>query len=159
MAAGVDFGDLELFEAFDPPEESTPKPVHTRFKDDEEEEDDDDDENGVGDAELQEQLRRREATIEQLRAENILPARRAVCHLALGVWVAAGGGRGEFPRGSVFEVLPPATWLAGWRAGGKEGVSVWLQKLNPRPARDPFPASILSAHHPGPPTQIRPELL
>ncbi|EDL19626.1 zinc finger, CCHC domain containing 8, isoform CRA_d [Mus musculus] len=70
MAAGVDFGDLELFEAFDPPEESTPKPVHTRFKDDEEEEDDDDDENGVGDAELQEQLRRCEATIEQLRAEN-----------------------------------------------------------------------------------------
>uniref|UniRef100_A0A8I6GJE8 Zinc finger CCHC domain-containing protein 8 n=1 Tax=Rattus norvegicus TaxID=10116 RepID=A0A8I6GJE8_RAT len=72
MAAGVDFGDLELFEAFDPQEESTPKPVHTRFKDDEEE-DDDDDENGVGDAELQEQLRRCEETIEQLRAENILP--------------------------------------------------------------------------------------
>ncbi|XP_052023677.1 zinc finger CCHC domain-containing protein 8 isoform X1 [Apodemus sylvaticus] len=70
MAAGVDFGDLELFEAFDPQEESTPKPVHTRFKDDEEEEDDDDDENGVGDAELQEQLRRCEETIEQLRAEN-----------------------------------------------------------------------------------------
>nr|BAC28304.1 unnamed protein product [Mus musculus] len=70
MGAGVDFGDLKLFEAFDPPEESTPKPVHTRFKDDEEEEDDDDDENGVGDAELQEQLRRCEATIEQLRAEN-----------------------------------------------------------------------------------------
>ncbi|XP_063127248.1 zinc finger CCHC domain-containing protein 8 isoform X4 [Rattus norvegicus] len=69
MAAGVDFGDLELFEAFDPQEESTPKPVHTRFKDDEEE-DDDDDENGVGDAELQEQLRRCEETIEQLRAEN-----------------------------------------------------------------------------------------
>ncbi|GAB1290169.1 Zinc finger CCHC domain-containing protein 8 [Apodemus speciosus] len=69
MASGVDFGDLELFEAFDPQEESTPKPVHTRFKDDEEEEDDDDDENGVGDAELQEQLRRCEETIEQLRAE------------------------------------------------------------------------------------------
>lgn len=66
----MDFGDLELFEAFDPQEESTPKPVHTRFKDDEEEEDDDDDENGVGDAELQEQLRRCEETIEQLRAEN-----------------------------------------------------------------------------------------
>ncbi|XP_059105585.1 zinc finger CCHC domain-containing protein 8 isoform X2 [Peromyscus eremicus] len=70
MAAGVDFGDLELFEAFDPQEESTPKPVHTRFKDDEEEEEDDDDENGVGDAELQEQLRHCEETIQQLRAEN-----------------------------------------------------------------------------------------
>ncbi|XP_051017457.1 zinc finger CCHC domain-containing protein 8 isoform X2 [Acomys russatus] len=70
MAAGVDFGDLELFEAFDPVEESTPKPVHTRFKNDEEEEEDEDDENGVGDAELQEQLRRSEETIEQLRAEN-----------------------------------------------------------------------------------------
>ncbi|XP_021518013.1 zinc finger CCHC domain-containing protein 8 isoform X1 [Meriones unguiculatus] len=70
MAAGVDFGDLELFEAFDPQEESTPKPVHTRFKDDDAEEEDDDDENGVGDAELQEQLRRCEETIEQLRAEN-----------------------------------------------------------------------------------------
>uniref|UniRef100_A0A286XP26 Zinc finger CCHC domain-containing protein 8 n=1 Tax=Cavia porcellus TaxID=10141 RepID=A0A286XP26_CAVPO len=77
MAAEVDFGDLELFEAFDPPEESTPKPVHTRFKDDgdeEDEEEEEEDENGCGDAELRERLRRCEETVEQLRAENILPA-------------------------------------------------------------------------------------
>ncbi|PNJ82173.1 ZCCHC8 isoform 2 [Pongo abelii] len=65
MAAEVYFGDLELFEPFDHPEESIPKPVHTRFKDDDEE-----DENGVGDAELRERLRQCEETIEQLRAEN-----------------------------------------------------------------------------------------
>uniref|UniRef100_H2NIZ7 Zinc finger CCHC-type containing 8 n=1 Tax=Pongo abelii TaxID=9601 RepID=H2NIZ7_PONAB len=69
MAAEVYFGDLELFEPFDHPEESIPKPVHTRFKDDDEE-----DENGVGDAELRERLRQCEETIEQLRAENILSA-------------------------------------------------------------------------------------
>ncbi|XP_042766006.1 zinc finger CCHC domain-containing protein 8 isoform X2 [Panthera leo] len=67
MAAEVDFGDLELFEAFDHPEESIPKPVHTRFKDDD---GDEEDENGVGDAELRERLRQCEETIEQLRAEN-----------------------------------------------------------------------------------------
>nr|XP_027777131.1 zinc finger CCHC domain-containing protein 8 isoform X2 [Marmota flaviventris] len=67
MAAEVDFGDLELFEAFDPPEESIPKPVHTRFKDDD---GDPEDEDGVGDAELRERLRQCEETIEQLRAEN-----------------------------------------------------------------------------------------
>ncbi|KAM5199560.1 zinc finger CCHC domain-containing protein 8 [Hipposideros larvatus] len=67
MAAEVDFGDLKLFEAFDHPEESLPKPVHTRFKDDD---DDEEDENGVGDAELRERLRQCEETIEQLRAEN-----------------------------------------------------------------------------------------
>ncbi|EFB19373.1 hypothetical protein PANDA_000916, partial [Ailuropoda melanoleuca] len=72
MAAEVDFGDLELFEAFDHPEESIPKPVHTRFKDDD---GDEEDENGAGDAELRERLRQCEETIEQLRAENILPAR------------------------------------------------------------------------------------
>uniref|UniRef100_A0A452TFD2 Zinc finger CCHC domain-containing protein 8 n=3 Tax=Ursus maritimus TaxID=29073 RepID=A0A452TFD2_URSMA len=71
MAAEVDFGDLELFEAFDHPEESIPKPVHTRFKDDD---GDEEDENGAGDAELRERLRECEETIEQLRAENILPA-------------------------------------------------------------------------------------
>ncbi|KAF5929337.1 hypothetical protein HPG69_019358 [Diceros bicornis minor] len=54
MAAEVDFGDLELFEAFDHPEESIPKPVHTRFKDDDS---DEENENGVGDAELRERLR------------------------------------------------------------------------------------------------------
>eukprot|EP00069_Balaena_mysticetus_P013401 bmy_01455T0 len=54
MAAEVDFGDLELFEAFDHLEESTPKPVHTLFKDDD---GDEEDENGVGDAELRERLR------------------------------------------------------------------------------------------------------
>lgn len=99
MAAGVDFGDLELFEAFDPQEESTPKPVHTRFKDDNEEEDAE--ENGVGDAELQEQLRHSEETIEQLRAENILPA-CWLCHLGLGVPVVAGAGTAEIPKGSAF---------------------------------------------------------
>ncbi|GAB5578999.1 zinc finger CCHC domain-containing protein 8 isoform X1 [Prionailurus iriomotensis] len=67
MAAEVDFGDLELFEAFDHPEESIPKPVHTRFNDDD---GDEEDENGVGDAELRERLRQCEETIEQLRAEN-----------------------------------------------------------------------------------------
>ncbi|XP_040843005.1 zinc finger CCHC domain-containing protein 8 isoform X4 [Ochotona curzoniae] len=68
MAAGVDFGDLELFEAFGHPEESMPKPVHTRFKDDDGAEED---ENGVGDAELQARLRQCEETIEQLRAQNL----------------------------------------------------------------------------------------
>lgn len=63
----MDFGDLELFEAFDHPEESTPKPVHTRFKDDD---GDEEDENGIGDVELRERLRQCEETIEQLRAEN-----------------------------------------------------------------------------------------
>nr|XP_026258715.1 zinc finger CCHC domain-containing protein 8 isoform X2 [Urocitellus parryii] len=75
MAAEVDFGDLELFEAFDPPEESIPKPVHTRFKDDD---GDPEDEDGVGDAELRERLRQCEETLEQLRAENILPVGRAL---------------------------------------------------------------------------------
>ncbi|KAK2102824.1 hypothetical protein P7K49_020491 [Saguinus oedipus] len=71
MAAEVYFGDLELFEPFDHPEESIPKPVHTRFKDDD---GDEEDGNGVGDAELRERLRQCEETIEQLRSENILPA-------------------------------------------------------------------------------------
>lgn len=74
MAAEVDFGDLELFEAFDPQEESTLKPVHTRFKD---EDSGEEKANGVGDAELRERLRQCEETIEHLRAENILPARWA----------------------------------------------------------------------------------
>ncbi|KFO23534.1 Zinc finger CCHC domain-containing protein 8 [Fukomys damarensis] len=76
MAAEVDFGDLELFEAFDPSGESTPKPVHTRFKDDDGHEEEV--ENGGDDAELRERLRQCEETIEQLRAENILPAGRAL---------------------------------------------------------------------------------
>ncbi|CAD7674476.1 unnamed protein product [Nyctereutes procyonoides] len=67
MAAEVDFGDLELFEAFDHPEDSIPKPVHTRFKDDD---GDEEDEHGAGDAGLRERLRQCEETIEQLRAEN-----------------------------------------------------------------------------------------
>ncbi|XP_015422745.1 PREDICTED: zinc finger CCHC domain-containing protein 8 [Myotis davidii] len=67
MAAEVDFGDLELFEAFDHPEESLPKPVHTRFKDGD---GDEEDENGVGDAGPRERLRQSEETIERLRAEN-----------------------------------------------------------------------------------------
>ncbi|KAI5761729.1 ZCCHC8 [Gulo gulo luscus] len=69
MAAEVDFGDLELFEAFDHPEESIPKPVHTRFKDDD---GDEEDENGVGDAELRERLRQCEETIEQLQLKRKL---------------------------------------------------------------------------------------
>lgn len=95
MAAEVDFGDLELFEAFDHLEESTPKPVHTLFKDDD---GDEEDENGVGDAELRERLRQYEETIEQLRAENILPARWA---LSLGsvMYVVPGRVRAEIPRG------------------------------------------------------------
>ncbi|XP_058512709.1 zinc finger CCHC domain-containing protein 8 [Ochotona princeps] len=68
MAAEVDFGDLELFEAFGHPEESMPKPVHTRFKDDDGAEED---ENGVGDVELQARLRQCEETIEELRAQNL----------------------------------------------------------------------------------------
>ncbi|XP_017504801.1 zinc finger CCHC domain-containing protein 8 isoform X1 [Manis javanica] len=67
MAAEVDFGDLELFEAFDHPEESILKPIHTRFKDHGGGEED---ENGVADAELRERLRQCEETIDQLRAEN-----------------------------------------------------------------------------------------
>lgn len=63
----MDFGDLELFEAFDHPEESLPKPVHTRFKDGD---GDEEDENGVGDAGPRERLRQSEETIERLRAEN-----------------------------------------------------------------------------------------
>ena len=61
MAPEVDFGDL------DHPEDSTPKPVHTRFKDDD---GDEEDENGTGDAKLRERLWQCEETIEQLRAEN-----------------------------------------------------------------------------------------
>lgn len=113
----MDFGDLELFEAFDPQEESTPKPVHTRFKDDEEEEDDDDDENGVGDAELQEQLRRCEETIEQLRAENILPACWA---LSPGAWGLCGGGRGRGGHSKRLSILSP---FSRGLAGGRESRS------------------------------------
>lgn len=153
MAAGVDFGDLELFEAFDPPEESTPKPVHTRFKDDEEEEDDDDDENGVGDAELQEQLRRCEATIEQLRAENILPARWAGCHLALGVWVAAGGGHGGISK-KISIRSPSSRDLAGGRES-RSGCRSCIRG----PRAIPSPRASSSAHHPGPPTQSCSQLL
>ncbi|XP_032129446.1 zinc finger CCHC domain-containing protein 8-like [Sapajus apella] len=69
MAAEVYFGDLELFEPFDHPEESIPKPVHTRFKDDDDDGDEEDG-NGVSDAELRERLRQCEETIEQLRSEN-----------------------------------------------------------------------------------------
>lgn len=105
MAAEVDFGDLELFEAFDHPEESIPKPVHTRFKDDDSEEED---ENGVGEAELRERLRQCEETIEKLRAENILPARWA---LSPGRVVAAvpGRARTEIPRGPEFRVISLAS--------------------------------------------------
>ncbi|KAM5237723.1 zinc finger CCHC domain-containing protein 8 [Ctenodactylus gundi] len=88
MAAEVDFGDLELFEAFDPPEESTPKPVHTRFKDDG---GDEEEENGVGDAELRERLRQCEETIEQLRAENILPAAGAQLKRKLNILTRPSG--------------------------------------------------------------------
>lgn len=111
MAAEVDFGDLELFEAFDHPEESLQKPVHTRFKDD----DGDEEENGVGDAELRERLRQCEETIERLRAENILPARWA---LSPGRVVGAvpGRARAEIPRGPGFEVISIAP-QAGWGSG------------------------------------------
>ncbi|XP_006865447.1 PREDICTED: zinc finger CCHC domain-containing protein 8 [Chrysochloris asiatica] len=68
MAAELDFGDLQLFEAFDHPEESIPTPVHTRFKDDDD--DEEAEENGVGDVEMRERIRQCEDTIEQLRDEN-----------------------------------------------------------------------------------------
>lgn len=126
MAAGVDFGDLELFEAFDPQEESTPKPVHTRFKDDDEEEEDDD-ENGVGDAELQEQLRHCEETIQQLRSENILPARWP-CHLGLRVSVVRARARRKFQENQHSKSFLPRL---GGRAGGLHLAAV-------RPARKPF---------------------
>ncbi|XP_023372594.1 zinc finger CCHC domain-containing protein 8-like isoform X1 [Otolemur garnettii] len=90
MAAEVDFGDLELFEAFDHPEESILKPIHTRFKDDD---GDEEDENGVGDAELRERLRQCEETIERLRAENILPVLR-VLSSPRGVGAAPRQGAG-----------------------------------------------------------------
>lgn len=98
MAAEVDFGDLELFEAFDHPEESLPKPVHTRFKDDDGNEED---ENGVGDAELRERLRQYEEAIEQLRAENILPARWALSP-GRGVGAVPWRARAEIARGPEF---------------------------------------------------------
>lgn len=98
MAAEVDFGDLELFEAFDHPEESLPKPVHTRFKDDDGNEED---ENGVGDAELREQLRQYEEAIQQLRAENILPARWALSPRR-GVDAVPWRVRAEIARGPEF---------------------------------------------------------
>lgn len=83
MAAEVDFGDLQLFEAFDPPQEAPPKPVHTRFPDAEDEEDEEDVEgagaNGLEAAGLRERLRECEATVAQLRAENILPPARPRC--------------------------------------------------------------------------------
>lgn len=131
MAAGVDFGDLELFEAFDPQEESTPKPVHTRFKDDDAEEEDDDDENGVGDAELQEQLRRCEETIEQLRAENILPARWA---LSLGTWGLCGRRRGRGGNSKRSSIL--SHFSAARRAGGRKSPSrctSWCAACAPAP--------------------------
>lgn len=136
MAAGVDFGDLELFEAFDPLEESTPKPVHTRFKDAEEEEEDEDDENGVGDAELQEQLRRCEETIEQLRAENILPARWAPVTWDLGsVWWRARArarARRKFQEDQHSKsFLPRLGELAGRRLDP-------VALAAARPARNPF---------------------
>ncbi|XP_049623845.1 zinc finger CCHC domain-containing protein 8 [Suncus etruscus] len=80
MAAEVDFGDLELFEAFDPPQEAPPKPVHTRFPDADGDADAEEDEdegagagagaNGLEAAGLRERLRECEATVAQLRAEN-----------------------------------------------------------------------------------------
>ncbi|XP_075391106.1 zinc finger CCHC domain-containing protein 8 [Tenrec ecaudatus] len=63
MAAEVDFGDLELFEAFEHPDDAAPTPVHTRFKDDGEEAA----ENGDGEADAE---RRWEDTVKRLRAEN-----------------------------------------------------------------------------------------
>ncbi|XP_056677811.1 zinc finger CCHC domain-containing protein 8 [Monodelphis domestica] len=82
MAAEVDFGDRELFEAFGGDDEAPREPVHIRFGAGESTEEmaegerDEDDEipqaeaNGVEDEELRERLRRYEETIEQLRAEN-----------------------------------------------------------------------------------------
>ncbi|XP_051828674.1 zinc finger CCHC domain-containing protein 8 [Antechinus flavipes] len=83
MAAEVDFGDRELFEAFGGDDEAPRGPVHIRFKTEEGTEEMAGDEgeedepqqaeaatNGFEDEELRERLRRYEDTIEQLRAEN-----------------------------------------------------------------------------------------
>ncbi|XP_074061616.1 zinc finger CCHC domain-containing protein 8-like [Macrotis lagotis] len=83
MAAEVDFGDRELFEAFGGDDEAPGEPVHVRFGTEQgaaeteagaAEEDETRPEeaatNGVEDEELRERLRRYEETIEELRAEN-----------------------------------------------------------------------------------------
>ena len=124
MAAEVDFGDLELFEAFDHPEESLPKPVHTRFKDDN---GDEVNENRADDAELRQRLLQCEETIEQLRAENILPARRARHPGVVGA--EPGSARAEIPRGPQIDVIS----LPDWRA---ENLGFWLQKLPRGPRHD-----------------------
>lgn len=129
MAAEVDFGDLKLFEAFDHPEESLPKPVHTRFKDDD---GDEEDENGVGDAELRERLRQCEDTIEQLRAENILPARAALSvPRACGGCRAREGAGGNSTRARIRrDSSRPTGGLRIWGVG--------LRKLPSGPRRDPL---------------------
>lgn len=136
MAAEVDFGDLELFEAFDHPEDSIPKPVHTRFKDDD---GDEEDEHGAGDAELRERLRQCEETIEQLRAENILPARSG--RLAGVRWAACLGGRGGDSGGARI----PESSRRRWRAedGGfgsralPRGPASWTGRAPRRPPPPP----------------------
>lgn len=134
MAAEVDFGDLELFEAFDPPEESLAKPVHSRFKDD----GGDAEGNAAGDAALRERLRQCEDTVERLRAENILPARRALSP-GRAVGAVPGRARAEMARGPGFEarsLAPQAAW------------EPWPRGLGADLPRDPCPR--LSPHLPPP---------
>lgn len=145
MAAGVDFGDLELFEAFGHPEESMPKPVHTRFKDDDGAEED---ENGVGDAELQARLRQCEETIEQLRAQNILVAPgprergRGSTPCLPRVWPAQGvsgpdprASRAVGSRGARTPLLPPQP---ATHPGRQSTPGVWMRGCGVRVLRDPF---------------------
>lgn len=134
---------MELFEAFDHPEESLPKPVHTRFKDGD---GDEEDENGVGDAGPRERLRQSEETIERLRAENILPARWA---RRPGVgWGPCPSGRGRRFHGAGTRcklVSPPR---AGWEAGVR--VASAAPGPRRRPPGDPHPDSLLPSPGPGP---------
>lgn len=134
---------MELFEAFDHPEESLPKPVHTRFKDGD---GDEEDENGVGDAGPRERLRQSEETIERLRAENILPARWA---RRPGVgWGPCPSGRGRRFHGAGTRcklVSPPP---AGWEAGVR--VASAAPGPRRRPPCDPHPDSLLPSPGPGP---------
>lgn len=130
MAAEVYFGDVELFEPFDHPEESILKPVHTRFKD---EDGDEEDENGVGDAELRERLRQCEETIEQLRAENILPARWA---LSPGRGAGAAPGEGEGAGGNSRRARIPSDFCHP--PAGRES-RVRGAQAAPAPRRRPLP--------------------
>ncbi|CAK6440200.1 unnamed protein product [Pipistrellus nathusii] len=144
MAAEVDFGDLELFEAFDHPEESLPKPVHTRFKDGD---GDEEDEDGVGDAGPRERLRQCEEAIERLRAENILPSRRRAAAPGRAVGAVPLGARAATPRGrnSGYICLAPD---GGLRSGGS-GCGSRPGGLGAGPSATRFRTRFPGHHRPG----------